>query len=186
VQSGAVQVRAVDILAVLGSFCTKGQAIEKVTVYLSDYGKECVAEEARRGPALFWKHAGGVQQPAGDRTDAGASDADASDVSGSQSDDEFGSTTDESSSGEEEGRGGEVGATRGNSGAQPARKGATVKGRADGSDAEGDEFDSRQLQLYERSKLRYYYAVVECNTLGAAVNLYEQCNGLELLRSANM
>lgn len=176
-----MQVRAVDILAVLSSFCAKGQGIEKVTVYLSDYGKECVAEEARRGPALFWKHAGGAGQAMPNPTDV---DPDTSDASDPESDDESGSSMDESSQEEEEG-GAQLQTRRGDASTEPSGKRHAARDRADGSDAEGDEFDSRQLQLYERSKLRYYYAVVEFSSVEAAVTVEKECNGLELLRSAN-
>ena len=45
-----VQVRAVDIFAMLQSFLKKGQQLKKVTVYPSDYGLERLKEEARFGP----------------------------------------------------------------------------------------------------------------------------------------
>jgi hypothetical protein len=51
-------------------------------------------------------------------------------------------------------------------------------------DGEGDEIDEHRLRMYERSKLRYYYAVAECDSVATAVALYEECDGLELQRSA--
>ena len=48
----------------------------------------------------------------------------------------------------------------------------------------GDEVDQRRLQLYERSRLRYYYAVVDCQDVRTAAHLYAECDGIEFLRSA--
>lgn len=42
--------KAVDIFVMLQSFLKKGQKIEKVTVYPSDYGLKRMADEARFGP----------------------------------------------------------------------------------------------------------------------------------------
>lgn len=67
-----MQVRAVDILAMLKSFLGKGQAIKRVTVYPSDYGLERMADEARFGPAGLVdasKIADKLQQPP--QTEAG-------------------------------------------------------------------------------------------------------------------
>ncbi len=41
-----------------------------------------------------------------------------------------------------------------------------------------------QLRLYERSKLRYYYAIIECDSVASAARLYGECDGLEFELSA--
>lgn len=52
------------------------------------------------------------------------------------------------------------------------------------SDGEDDELDDEKLRAYERSKLRYYYAVVECDSVGTADYLYKYCDGVEFERSS--
>ncbi|KFM22623.1 Pre-rRNA-processing protein esf1 [Auxenochlorella protothecoides] len=120
-------VRAVDILAVLRSFCPPKGGVQRVTVYPSDYGLERMAEEATAGPQGIW--------------DAGA-DGKQEDQGGSEEDEE---------------------------------------GPSAGNDA---EIERRRLRAYELSRLRYYYAVVECDGAATASRLYEECDGMEFLKTA--
>ncbi|GAX82620.1 hypothetical protein CEUSTIGMA_g10046.t1 [Chlamydomonas eustigma] len=67
-----------------------------------------------------------------------------------------------------------------------AKKGKSAGNKRPASDSEedGDEVDKKRLAMYEKSKLRYYYAIVECRTVVAASHIYAECDGLEFERSA--
>eukprot|EP00299_Pterocystis_sp_00344_P010866 c4965_g1_i2.p1 GENE.c4965_g1_i2~~c4965_g1_i2.p1 ORF type:complete len:586 (-),score=173.14 c4965_g1_i2:400-2157(-) len=108
------QLRSVDILAVLQSFCPSGGIIEKVTVYPSQFGLEQMQKEALEGPQVF-----------------------------------------------------------------------ESKPTNDDNEDEGTGVDERKLRKYEKQRLRYYFAVVECNSVACAEAIYTSCDGIEFERSSN-
>ncbi|KAG5539021.1 hypothetical protein RHGRI_019543 [Rhododendron griersonianum] len=48
-----------------------------------------------------------------------------------------------------------------------------------------DEIDVKKLREYELSRLRYYYAVVDCDSRATADYLYKSYDGIEFERSSN-
>ncbi|KAH9050421.1 hypothetical protein EDB84DRAFT_1555396 [Lactarius hengduanensis] len=48
------------------------------------------------------------------------------------------------------------------------------------------EYDEDALRKYQLERLRYYYAIVECDTVQLATHLYSELQGAELERSANV
>ena len=57
-----------------------------------------------------------------------------------------------------------------------------------GDDDEDDDgaLDTSKLRYYEKSKLRWYYAVVACSNVRTAEVIYNECDGMELMKSANV
>ncbi|KAF9015108.1 hypothetical protein BDQ17DRAFT_1340497 [Cyathus striatus] len=49
-----------------------------------------------------------------------------------------------------------------------------------------NEYDEDALRKYQLERLRYYYAIVTCDTVNAASHIYNELQGTELERSANV
>ncbi|KAI3986988.1 hypothetical protein MKX01_039923 [Papaver californicum] len=60
------------------------------------------------------------------------------------------------------------------------------KVKSDDNDDDNDEIDEEKLRAYEKSRLRYYYAVVECDSSDTADYLYKNCDGIEFERTSNV
>ena len=138
----------------------QGQRIERVTVYPSDYGLAHMAEEARLGPRAIFAPRPAARVGNSNGAPTGPPDSNADEAPQLQSGEE---------EEEEEGRGAAGGSARGDGGGHE----------------EGAEVDQARLRAYERSKLRYYYAVVVCDGVPTAAHLYRKCDGLEFELTAN-
>ncbi|XP_076914630.1 pre-rRNA-processing protein ESF1-like [Bidens hawaiensis] len=58
---------------------------------------------------------------------------------------------------------------------------------SDNSDDDDDdnEIDNEKLRAYELSRLRYYFAVVVCDSIATADYIYKSCDSIEFERSSN-
>ena len=135
--------KAVDILSVLLSFKPQNGKVHRVTIYLSDFGMEKIAEEARLGPGFLRD-----QQEA--KAINGANGKQPQEQSDDDEEDDDGSLSDE---GEEE-------------------------------EEEGEDFDQEKLRAYEVQKLRYYFAIAECDSVSTAMAVSDEVDGLEFENSS--
>ncbi|KAF8641015.1 hypothetical protein AX17_000660 [Amanita inopinata Kibby_2008] len=51
---------------------------------------------------------------------------------------------------------------------------------------DGQEYDENSLRKYQLERLRYYYAIITCDTVDAASHIHSELDGTELERSANV
>jgi len=56
----------------------------------------------------------------------------------------------------------------------------------DTGNMEGSEFSTEKLRQYQLNRLKYFYAVLECNSPETAEVLYEECDGTEFELSGNV
>ncbi|WVZ25591.1 hypothetical protein V8G54_004135 [Vigna mungo] len=52
-------------------------------------------------------------------------------------------------------------------------------------DNSNDDIDNEKLRAYEKSRMRYYFAVVECNSIATADYIYKECDGVEFMQTSN-
>ncbi|EGW30873.1 uncharacterized protein SPAPADRAFT_52069 [Spathaspora passalidarum NRRL Y-27907] len=51
---------------------------------------------------------------------------------------------------------------------------------------DSEDYDSKALRRYQLQRLRYYYAVVKCDSVETSRNIYQNCDGTEYESTANI
>ncbi|CAM9336850.1 unnamed protein product, partial [Chrysoparadoxa australica] len=151
--------RAVDLQVLCSSFTPSQGVVKKVTIYPSDFGLKCMAEEQRLGPRGIFAAREEARDHAEDEEDEDEKD-------------------------EKEEEESPVGVARDGHVVQRNRPGIVMEEgysseEEDGAGNENEGFDKEGLRAYERQKLKYYFAVVECDSVATASSIYAEVDGLE-------
>lgn len=71
--------------------------------------------------------------------------------------------------------------------AEEAVRGPAIFGSEDeSSEDDEDELENEKLRQYEKDRLRYYFAVIECDSSATSNYLYKACDGVEFERTSNV
>ncbi|KTW26119.1 hypothetical protein T552_03013 [Pneumocystis carinii B80] len=156
-------IRSVDIFAALGSFVPKGGSILSVKIYPSEFGRKRMEKEDIQGPprSIFCRSPSrdslvkNKAQELGEFHKEIENSVDDSDADDSDDADDADSSSDEKIQKE------------------------IVK------EDNGNDFNMTQLRKYQLERLRYYYAIVTCDSIDTAKHIYIHCDGREYEASAN-
>ena len=141
------RVRAVDLHSLLQSFLSGVGAVNRVTIYPSEFGMQMMKQDEQFGPQGIYSKGN-----AEDDTKNTKKENKEQNSSDSEQDEEDQDEDDEDDEDDEE----------------------------DEEDQEtGTGVDEEKLRLYEMQKLRYYFGIIECNSIETASSIYNQCDGLE-------
>ena len=181
-------IRAVDIFAMLQSFCPPG-TLKKVEIFPSDFGKEMMEKEKVQGPSGLWKKPKKKKRNGtlSDTDDTSVSEESKSDADESDDDPEPDNDAAVESDAEASSDEGDTEDIMNLNEATAKlyshfRPQSEVKKNGDDSDEEG--FDREKLRAYEASKLRYYFAIATFSSSAAAEQAYNDVDGMEMEHSA--
>jgi hypothetical protein len=169
--------RAVDVYAMLHSFCPPG-TLKRVDIYPSDFGRKMMEKELLEGPVGLWKDAN-EESMSGERS-SGESDFDEQDDNVSEHEEE----AEEEESDEEEDILNLDEATAKLYSHFPPQSAVMKNSQLQTEDEEEEGFDHEKLRAYEASKLRYYFAIATFSSPSAAETVYENVDGMEMEHSA--
>ncbi|EMR08058.1 hypothetical protein PNEG_03498 [Pneumocystis murina B123] len=151
-------IRSVDIFAALGSFVPKGGRILSVKIYPSEFGKKRMEKEDVEGPPrdIFSIKPSKTLSLENKAQELKEFHKETeNDTDDTDNTDDINSISDEKIQKE------------------------LVK------EDKGNDFNMTQLRKYQLERLRYYYAIVVCDSVNTAKYIYKQCDGREYEASAN-
>ena len=152
-------IHALDLFVLLNSFCKGNQKVLKVEIYPSEYGMKEMAKENEQGPdkEIFTSEA--IVQKAEKNSEKKKI------TSKNEKESDKGVEEENEDNEEEE-----------NEENEEEEDNIEV-------DSSNEGFDPVELRKYELKKLKYYYAVVYCDSVETASSLYNECDGLEIERT---
>lgn len=174
------RIRAIDLFALCQSFAPATGAVQNVTIYPSDFGLQKMKEEEQFGPQGLWKDEDKKKETSseeGNDEDLGDNEVEANpnkdnEKSGSDSEEEERVKDSDEDEGDD---------ADGYDSDDPLGVKKSVK-----LEDEMDGFDREKLRKYELQKLKYYYAVVTCDSVKTASAIFDNCDQLEYETSSNV
>lgn len=164
-------IKAVDLYMVMTSCIPKGGRVLSVSIYPSEFGLKCMNIETTQGPSTLL----GID---------GDSDGD-----GEEDDNDNGNDCDNDSDEGDDEEDRELDSEDDNDDDNDSDEDDDNDSYED-DDEEDREHDSdsenNKLRTYELNRLRYYYAVVVCDSSTTANHLYTTLDGTEFLKTANV
>ncbi|KAI9728195.1 MAG: pre-rRNA-processing protein esf1 [Chrysothrix sp. TS-e1954] len=148
-------IRAVDLMAVAQSFCPSGGRVKKVSVFTSEFGRERMEREETQGPA---------PELFAKRKSNGTPNVAPQDLASSDDSEESDNIEDDDDDVNDE-----------------QLKAKIISNSTNPT----EEVDSHALRNYQLSRLKYYYAVIACDSADTAYALYNGMDGSEYLSTAN-
>ncbi|KAE8779902.1 pre-rRNA-processing protein ESF1 [Hordeum vulgare] len=161
-------IKAVDLYMVMTSCIPKGGRVLSVSIYPSEFGLKCMNIETTQGPSILLGIDGDSEGDGGEDGNDSDSDEEDDKEDREQDSEDDNENDNDNDSDEDDGNDSDE----------------------DDNDEEDDEHDSdsenNKLRTYELNRLRYYYAVVVCDSSTTANHLYTTLDGTEFLKTANV
>lgn len=165
------RIRVVDLFALCQSFAPATGAVQNVTIYPSDFGLQKMKEEEQHGPQGLWDDKNKAESSENEeKLEAVEKD----DKDSTEEDEKAENTASDDENSDAEGE-----EDYDSDDPLGVKKSVTIEGESDG-------FDREKLRKYELQKLRYYYAVVTCDSVKTASTIFDQCDQLEYETSSNV
>uniref|UniRef100_K3WSS8 ESF1 RRM domain-containing protein n=1 Tax=Globisporangium ultimum (strain ATCC 200006 / CBS 805.95 / DAOM BR144) TaxID=431595 RepID=K3WSS8_GLOUD len=168
------RIRAVDIFALCQSFAPATGVVRDVTIYPSDYGLQKMKEEEQHGPQGLW--ADDDKKKEDKKNDVVAEEsADENEENDEENDNDVEKSANSKDEDDEE-----AGDDEEYDSDDPLGVKKSVSAEQDNG------FDAEKLRKYELQKLKYYYAIVTCDSVKTASAIFDNCDQLEYETSSNV
>ena len=188
-------IHALDLFILLNSFCKGNQKVLKVEIYPSEYGMKEMAKENELGPdkQIFTSEA--IVKTANNEQEK---NTEKNNNKKNQEKENKNSVKKENSknknSKEEENSKNENSENDNQENSEKENENSEKEEKENEEEEEDEEeeenydssnegFDAVELRKYELKKLKYYYAIVYCDSVATASSLYNECDGLEIERT---
>ncbi|KAJ3673912.1 hypothetical protein LUZ60_005904 [Juncus effusus] len=173
-------IKAVDLYVVMTSCLPQGGRVESVTVYPSEFGMKCMEIEGSKGPGALMD----LNNDNNNDNDGNINNNLGDDISDDVSEDEE-EMNDDGMSGDEEEMEDDMDDVSNDDDASDEED-DDVSDDVSSEEEEDDDEVNEKLRAYELNKLRYYYAVVVCDSSSTANHIYNTLDKTEFLDTSNV